>query len=134
MFTSSLVRTSKVHGLHSLMIACRSYKYKATSSHCDPTIGGQAAFWVSVELLKARGHGGVQPPVSVTSFCAALHPCIPPPFHSSFLASQPLPSPGVPAGICQETEHFHTSCLCEDCGHFFFPLQCSFQNISESFF
>lgn len=98
-FTSSLVRTSKVHSLYSLMIARGSYEYKATSSHCDLTLGGQAAFWVSVELLKARGHIGGGAPVSATSFCTALHPCIPPPFHSFFLASQPLSSPGVPADM-----------------------------------
>lgn len=50
------------------MIVRRRYKYKATSSHCDPTTGAQAAFWVSVELLKARGYRGGM----ATSVCHIL--------------------------------------------------------------
>lgn len=122
LFTSSLVRTSKVHSLYSLMIARGSYEYKATSSHYDLTPGGQAAFWVSVELLKARGHFGGAP-VSATSFCTAMHPCIPPPFHSFFLASQPVSSPGVPADMSgnRTVPHF-LSAWGQGAGFFFSPL------------
>lgn len=132
-FTSSLVRTSKVHSLSSLMIARGSYEYKATSSHCDLTLGGQAAFWVSVELLKARGHigGGHQ-----CLLHPSVQPCIPASLHLSTASSWPHSRSHrqVCLQICQETEQYHTSCLHEDRGQPPpLPLQFSFQNISESF-
>lgn len=97
------------------MIARGSYEYKATSSHCDLTLGGQAAFWVSVELLKARGHigGGHQ-----CLLHPSVQPCIPASLHLSTASSWPhrRSHRQVCLQICQETEQYHTSCLHEDRG------------------
>lgn len=80
------MRTSKVHGFYSLMIARRSYEYKATSSQPDLTLGGQATFWLSVELLKARGHrGGSHQCLPHPS----VQPCIPASLHLSTAPSWP---------------------------------------------
>lgn len=130
-FTSSLVRTSKVHSLYSLMIARGSYEYKATSSHCDLTLGGQAAFWVSVELLKARGHiggGGTSVCYILLYSPASLHP-------STF----PQLLPGLTAALiarcaCRYVRKQNSTTLpvCMRTGGSP-PPQFSFQNISESF-
>lgn len=87
LFTSSLVRTSKVHGLYSLMIAHRSYKYKATSSHSDPTTGGAGSILGLCGVIK-----GQRTPAGYGHQCLphpSVQPCIPASLHLSTAPSWP---------------------------------------------
>lgn len=118
------------------MIACRSYKYKATSSHSDPTAGSVLGLCGVIKGQRTPGGGGG----TATSVLHILL-CSPASLHPSTFP-QLLPGPtAAPLARCgcrdmsgNRTFPHVLSARGQWALFSFSPLQYSFQNISESFF